>query len=163
MTLNPSIFHLGLQIEAIHSQYSKLKHTNNEREKNVPDVALSDENPSMVDRFRHPSFEDDGLKPPREEVLDSKRKDVIELVLALFEKTIPLHPTKQRLSFEDAPWVLLVEREELPGRVTDPTQDELDAPELALAPETVLSDELQLRVETLLLVWTTRLLEGLPI
>jgi hypothetical protein len=103
------------------------------------------------------------LKPPGEEVLDSKRKHIIELVLALFKETVSLHSTKQRLSFEDTLRVLLVERKKLPGSVTDPAERELDAPELALAPKTVLSDQLQLRVKTLLLVRTARLLKGLPI
>lgn len=97
-------------------------------------MTLSDENPGMVDRLRHASFEDDCLKPPSEEVLNSKSKHVIKLVLTLFKEPVPLHPTKQRLSFEDTPRVLLVKCKELPCSVSDPAQSKLHAPELAFAP-----------------------------
>lgn len=117
----------------------------------------------MVDGLGHPGLEDDGLKPPLEEVLDRKGEDVIELVLILAEQAVSIHPAKKSLSLEDPARVLLIQREELPRRVPDPAQSVLNSPQLPLASETVLPHQLELGIEPLLLVGAAWLLERLPI
>ncbi len=58
---------------------------------------------------------------------------------------------------------LRVECEELAGGFTDLRQCELHAPDLSLAAEAILAEELELLVETLLLVRPTRGLRGLRV
>ena len=70
---------------------------------------------------------------------------------------------EQSATLEDALGVLLVEGEEHAGSVAELVQRELHAPELTLVAETILADDLELTVETLLLERTTRLLEGLGV
>ena len=48
------------------------------------------------------------------------------------------------LTFEEATRILLLEREELPGGLADLGESELDPPDLALVPQSVLSDQFQL-------------------
>ena len=55
------------------------------------------------------------------------------------------------LTFKEPSWVLLVQREQLPGCRADLGDDELDAPDLALVAQTKLSDQLQLLVQPLLI------------
>lgn len=58
-------------------------------------------------------------------------------------------------TFEEPLGVLVVEREQLSGRFTDLGERVLDSPHLALVPQPVLADELELLVETLLLERTS--------
>ena len=126
-------------------------------------MSLLDKNPSMVDGLGHAGLENKGLEAALEKVLDGEGEDVIKLVLCLIEETVTEHPSEQRLSLEDPARVLLVEGEEVPRVVADAAERVLHPPQLSLAPKPVLTNQLQLRVETLLLVRTTRLLECLPI
>lgn len=130
---------------------------------NEPDMSLLDKNPSMVDGLGHAGLENKGLEAALEKVLDGEGEDVIKLVLCLIEETVTEHPSEQRLSLEDPARVLLVEGKEIPRVVADAAERVLHPPQLSLAPKPVLTNQLQLRVETLLLVRTTRLLECLPI
>merc|ERR1719199_2195308 len=66
-------------------------------------------------------------------------------------------------SLENALGVLGVEGEEGTGGLTELGEGVLDAPDLALAAEAVLSDELELGIEAFLLVRTTGRLEGLAV
>ena len=126
-------------------------------------MPLPDEDSGMVDRLGHAGLEDEGLEAALKKVLDSKSQHVIELVLALVQQPVLVHPPQQGLSLEDPAWVLLVEGQKIPSIVSDTAQSILNPPQLPLAPQTVLSDELQLRIQTLLLVRTSWLLESLPI
>lgn len=60
------------------------------------------------------------------------------------------------ITFKQSFGVLLLEGEQLTRSLTDPGERVLDSPYFALVAETVLSDDLQLLVETRLLEWTTR-------
>lgn len=117
----------------------------------------------MVDRLGHSRLEHLCLEPALEEVLHGEGQNIIELVLVLVKEPKPVHPAQKGLSLKYPPWVFLVEGEEIPCSITDATQGILDPPELPLAPEPVLPNKLQLRVQTLLLIWTTGFLESLPI
>ena len=126
-------------------------------------MPLPDENTGVMNRLGHTRLEHNSLKTTLEKILHGQRQDVIQLVLALVEKAVPVHLPEERLSFEDPLGILLVERQKISSRVTDAAQGVLDSPELTLVAETVLADELQLGVETLLLERTSRALEGFPI
>jgi hypothetical protein len=117
----------------------------------------------MMDGFCHAVLEDNGLEAALKEVLDSERKHVIKLVLVLRKETIAVHATQESSAFKDTTGVLLIQGEQLPCCISDTAQSVLHTPQLALAPQTVLPDQLQLRVKTLLLIRTPWLLESLPI
>ena len=67
------------------------------------------------------------------------------------------------MALEDTLRVLRVEGKKLTGSLTDLREGELDAPDLLLAAEAVLTAESELLVEALLLERTTRRLEGLAV
>ena len=126
-------------------------------------MPLPDEDTGVVNGLGHSRLEDEGLQAALEEVLDREGENIIELVLALVKEPMAVHPAKKRLTLKDPTRVLLIEREKLPRGVPDAAQGILHAPKLSLAAEPVLAYELQLSVETLLLVRTPWLLESLPI
>jgi hypothetical protein len=113
----------------------------------------------MVNGFGHASLEDKCLKAPCKEVLSSKGKDIIKLVLTLSEQPIAVHATEKRLTLKDTAGVLLIKGEQVPCSITDPAQCILDPPELTLAPQPILTDQLQFSVKTLLLIRTPWFLE----
>ena len=130
---------------------------------NLPDVALPDKDTSMMDWLSHAILEDDGLETALEEVLNSERKHVIKLVLVLGKETVAVHATEERFTLKDAAGVLLIQGEQLPCCISDTAQSVLHTPQLTLAPQTVLPDQLKLRVKTLFLIRTPWLLESLAI
>jgi len=113
---------------------------------NKPDVALPDQDTSMVNGLGHAILEDDGLEAALEEVLNSKGKHVIELVLSLTKETISVHAAEERLTLKDTAWVLLIQGEQLPGCISDSAQGILHAPQLTLAPQPILTNQLQLSI-----------------
>ena len=126
-------------------------------------MPLPDENPGVVDGLGHTRFEHLGLKTPLQEVLNSQSKNIIELVLALFQKPIPVHPSQKSLTLKDTARVLLIQGKKFPGSITDTAQSILNPPQLPLAPKPVLSNKLQLSIQTFLLIRTSWLLESLSI
>lgn len=102
-------------------------------------MTLPDQDASMVDGLGHSRLEYECLETTLQEVLDGEGENVIELVLTLLEEPVAVHPAKKSLALKDTARVLLVECEKIPGGVPDPAERILDPPELALAPEPVLS------------------------
>ena len=51
---------------------------NSDRESEVPDVTLTDEDTSVVDRLGEATFEDEGLETTLHEVLETEGENVIE-------------------------------------------------------------------------------------
>jgi hypothetical protein len=128
-----------------------------------PDMPLPDEHTSKVDRLGHARLENKILEAALQEVLDSQRQDVIDLALALVQKTVAIQPPEKGLAFEDPTWILLVQGEEHSSIVTNPTEHVLNPPELSLAAQSILSHQLQLCIQTLFLIWTAGFLKCLPI
>ena len=91
-------------------------------------MLLPDEHSSVVDRFCHSRLEHKGLETTLKEILDSKCQDIIELVLAFIQKTIPVHPPKQGLSLKNSSWILFIKRQKHPGIVSDSAQCILNTP-----------------------------------
>ena len=121
-------------------------HLRDQEHINVPDVALPDQDTSMVDGLGHAILEDNGLEAALEEVLNSKGKHVIELVLSLTKETISVHAAEERLTLKDTAWVLLIQSEKLPGCISDTAQGILHAPQLTLAAQAILTNQLQLSI-----------------
>ena len=117
----------------------------------------------MVDGLGHASLEDKSLKAPCQEVLSSEGKDVIKLVLTLSKQPIAVHAAEQCLTLKDTARILLIQGEQLPGCISDTAQGILHAPQLTLAPQAILTNQLQLSIKTFLLIRTPWLLESLPI
>lgn len=126
-------------------------------------MSLSDKDTGVVNGLGHTGLEDKSLETALEEILNSQSKNVVELVLGFIKKPIRVHPPKKSFTLKDPTRVFLVEGEKLSGSVADTAKRVLNPPQLSLATKTVFSDKLQLGVKTLLLVRTSRLLEGLAI
>lgn len=127
------------------------------------DVTLTDENTGMVDRLGKSLLVHLSLEATFKELLGGELKNEIELELVLGEETVTIHTTEESCSLEDALGVLRVEGEQSTGGLTKLRQSVLAAPDLALASESILSDKLELGVETFLLEGTTGSLVSLPV
>jgi hypothetical protein len=123
-------------------------------------VALADEDARVMDGLGETGLKDDGLEAALEEVVDLQREDVVEGGLALAEHAHANAAAEDGVTLEDTLGVLLVESEELTSSRTEAREDERDPPDLALVPQTVLADHLELLIKTLLLKRATRATEG---
>lgn len=113
----------------------------------LPDVALADENTSVVNALGESALEDLRLEAALKEILDLEGKDVIETHALLVEDTDANEATDEGVSLEETLGILLVELQELTSGPTNLGQDEGDAPDFALVAETVFSSKLELGVE----------------
>ena len=78
-----------------------------------PDVALADENTSVVDGFGKTELVDAGLETTLQEILNLKGQHVIELHAGLVEHTDTDQTANQGIAFEQTLGVLLVEGKKL--------------------------------------------------
>ena len=127
------------------------------------DVTLADEDAGVVDGLGEALLVDLGLKTTLEELLGGELEDGIEIELVVGQQAVARHATEEGGTLEDALGILGIERQEGTGGLAELGQGVLDAPDLALAAEAVLTDELELGVEALLLVGTAGRLEGLAV
>lgn len=84
----------------------------------IPDVTLLDQNTGMVDRLGQTKLVNAGLQTALKEILNAQGKDVIELHARLVEHTDTHETANQGIAFEQTLGVLLVEGEQLTGRVS---------------------------------------------
>ena len=77
------------------------------------DVALADENTSVVDRLGEAELVDAGLQAALQEILDLEGKHVIELHAGLVEDTDTDQTANEGIAFEKTLGVLLVESKKL--------------------------------------------------
>lgn len=128
------------------------------------DVALLDEDTSVVDGLGETELVDAGLEATLQEILDLEGKDVIELHAGLIEDTDANETANEGIAFEETLGVLLVKSKELtakgvsmrnrltsfgdclPGSTTNLGEGEEDTPNLTLVAETKLANELQFGV-----------------
>ena len=92
-----------------------------------------------------------GLKTTLQEVLNLEAEDVIKLHLGLVQDADPDQTPEERVTLEQPLGVLLLEGEEDSGGGPHLGQGVFHPPDLPLVPQPVLSNELQLLVETSLL------------
>jgi hypothetical protein len=83
----------------------------------IPDVALADEDTSVVDGLGKAELVDAGLEAALQEVLDFQGQDVIELHAGLVEDTDTHETADEGVTLEEALGVLLVESEERTAHV----------------------------------------------
>jgi hypothetical protein len=81
------------------------------------DVALSDQNTSMVDGLGKTLLKDLGLESSLHESLSGQLKDIIEGVLLVSQKTISLQAAEKRRSLEESLGVFWVQSEESTSRL----------------------------------------------
>lgn len=127
----------------------------------IPNVALTDQNTSVVNRLGQPKLENLGLETAFQEVLDLQTKDVIETSLGFVENTGTDETADKGVTLEKTARVLLVESKELTSGTTDVGERVSDPPDFTLVAETVFTSELELLVETLGLERTLGDLVGL--
>jgi hypothetical protein len=82
------------------------------------DVALSDQDTSMVDGLGKTLLKDLGLKSSLHESLSGQLKDIIEGVLLISHEAISLQAAKKRRGLEKSLWVFWVQSEESTGRLS---------------------------------------------
>jgi len=119
------------------------------------DVTLTDQHTGVVDGLGESTLEDESLEATLHEVLNGERQDVIQTLLVLLEDSVADHAAHEGLTFEDTLWVLLVLGEEHAGSGANLGENQAHTPDFLLVLETILTDDLKLGVETLLLERTT--------
>ena len=119
------------------------------------DMSLSNQNTGVVDGLGKTELQDLSLKTALHETLSGELKNIIERVLLLSHKTKSLQSADERRSLEEALGVLGVKGEKSTGSLSHFGKHELHAPDLTLAAETIFTTELELLVQTLLLIRTT--------
>jgi hypothetical protein len=127
------------------------------------DVTLADKDTGMVDRLGETLLVNLGLQTTFKQLLGGKLKNEIEFELIIGKETVTAHTTKKGGSLEDTLGILGVKGEQCTSDLTKLGKGILHTPDLTLAPKTILSYKLELSIETLLFVWTTRGLVGLPV
>jgi hypothetical protein len=78
----------------------------------IPDVALADEDTSVVDGLGETELVDAGLQTALQKVLNLQGQDVIELHAGLVEDTDTHETANEGVTLEEALGILLVESEE---------------------------------------------------
>ena len=108
----------------------------------LPDVSLSDEDSSVMDRsgFEVVS-EDDGLESSFHESSVGQTQDVIELVFRFVEETISEASSHEGFTFEESSGILFVKGQKFSGSLSHLGQNELDSPDFSLILETVSTDD----------------------
>jgi hypothetical protein len=126
-------------------------------------VALFDEDTSMMDALGESLLVDLGLETSLQEFLGGELKDEIKFELIIGQEPVTAHATEKGGSLEDALGILGVQGQEGAGSLSQLCEGKLNTPDLALASESVLSDKLELGIETFLLERTTGRLERLAV
>ena len=129
----------------------------------LPNVTLADEDASVMDGLGQADVEHLSLQTSVQEVLDLEAEHVIELHLGLVQHADAHQTTQERIALEQALRFLLVEREQITSSLADLGERVAHAPHLVLVAQTELADELELLIETLLTVGTTRCRVGLVV
>lgn len=129
----------------------------------IPNVPLPDKHSGMMDWLGHPWLEHESLETALKKVLHSQGQHIIKFVLTLIQKSIPIHPPEKGFTLKNTSWVFFIKGEKHSCCITNAAQCILNPPKLSLTTEPILSNKLQLSIQTLLLIGTSWFLEGFPI
>ena len=124
------------------------------------DMALFDKDASMVNALGQSLLVDLGLKATFQELLSGKLENEIKFELVIRQQAVAAHAPEEGSSLEDALGILGVQSQEGTSCLSKLGESKLDAPDLSLASESILSDKFELGIETFLLKRTTGRLEG---
>lgn len=126
-------------------------------------VTLTDQDTGVVDGLGETLLVHLGLQTSFQQLLSSQLQDEIEFELFIRQKTITAHASEEGSSLENTLGIIGLEGKKSTGSLTQLGQGVLNAPDFALTTEAVFTNELELGVETFLLVRTTRRLERLAV
>merc|ERR1719312_1311935 len=119
------------------------------------DMPLLDEYTCVVDGFGKSQLEHLGLKATLKKVFSLQAENIIKLHLVLSKHPNTNKATQKCISFKQTFRIFILQGQKLSCSSSDLGQAVLDTPYLFLAPESILSDKLQLLVKA-------SLLEGSP-
>ena len=100
-----------------------------------------------------------GLESTIEKLIQSQTQNVIELEFFVGEKTISMHSSKKGSTFEKSSWIFFFKSEKFSGCLSELGQSKMYSPDLLLVLETILSNKLQLMIDSFLLKRSSRCLE----
>ena len=115
------------------------------------DVALTDEDASVVHGLGEADLVHNGLEATLENVGDGEGEDVIQLILVGLEESEVVAATEEGGTLKLTALVGLGEGQEGTGGTTHVGEGQVDAPDLTLAAEAVLSAHAELLLKTLAL------------
>lgn len=126
-------------------------------------MPLANQDASVMDGFSMSQLEHESLQATFQEVRRLQGQDVIQTLLGLIQETIAVHTLQKRIALENTTRIALLEREQRPCSIPDLRQLHLHTPELTLVTESILTNQLQLCIQALLLIRTAGLLESFTI
>ncbi len=118
-------------------------------------MSLPDDDSGMMNGLCEAQFEHLSLQSSLQEIFDSKTQDVIELHPAFVEDTDSDQSSEKCVSLKKATRVLLGQRQQSSGSLTDLCKGVLHPPNFTFVTEAIFSDEFQLLIQA-------GLLEGPP-
>ena len=129
----------------------------------LPDAALANEDPGVVDRFGQARLEDTGLETAFHDLLNGEAEDEVKTLLVLVEKAQASQTAEEGTTLEKTSGILLRLGEQDTGDGAHLGEDQHNAPDFALVLEAELTAELEFLDETLLLVRPSGGLRGFSV
>ena len=126
------------------------------------DVTLADQDTCVVDGLGQTVLVHEGLEAALQEVLEGESKHVVKLHVLGVQKAVTVAATEKGTSLEDTALRVGVKGKQTTCTLAHLRQGEGHTPHLTLATKPVVSDQLQLLVQPLLLERTTGVLVDLP-
>ena len=123
-------------------------------------VALTDQNPGMMDGLGQTLLVDVGLETSIQQFLSGQLQNLIEFEFIVSEETIAVHASQKGRTFEDALGVIRSEGQQSSRGLAEFGECVLYAPDFTLAAQSVFSNQLKFRIQAFLFVGTTGCLVG---
>jgi len=127
------------------------------------DMALADQNAGVVDGLGQPLLVHFRLEATFEELLGSQLQHLIEFELVVLQQSVTVHPPQQGGTFKNALRIIRFKSQQSTGGLTELRQGILNAPDFPFTAQSILPNQLELSIQTFLLVRTTRRLERLAV
>jgi len=127
------------------------------------DVSLLDQDSGVMVRLGHTQLEDLGLESSIQKVVDLESKDKIQLVLMLVQDSVSVESSQKSSALKHSLGILGILREQVSCSLSDVRENSLDSPHFSLVLQSVLSNDSEFGIETLLLKGTSGCLGGLRI
>lgn len=124
------------------------------------DMALFDKDASMMNALGQSLLVDLGLETTFQELLRGELQDEIKFEFVVRQQAVAAHTPEEGGSLKDAFGILGVQSQESASRLSKLGEGKLNAPDLSLASESILSDKLEFGIKTFLLKRTTGRLVG---
>jgi len=112
------------------------------------DLSLADKDTGLMDGFGKVALEHKSLEATLHELGDGKSQDKIEFALGSLENTESHHTPDKGLTFEDSSGIFGIHGQKNTSSLSELGEDELLAPDLSLASQTVLADQTKTKHQT---------------